>query len=135
MTTASQPRDVTIKSYILGLVLALVLTAIPFGLVAARTLPPAPTFAVIDRITQILSATFAVSGLWLESMETLALMMTAVGLSLLLLAFRLVLESGRDGPRPALAPRGTPFQRRVWDALQAPALPVAEPVRYLQPAT
>lgn len=29
-----------------------------------------------------------------------------------------LLESGRDAPRPALAPRGTPFQRRVWDALQ-----------------
>jgi cytochrome o ubiquinol oxidase operon protein cyoD len=47
MPTTSQRREVTIRPYILGLVLALVLTAIPFGLVAARTLPPAPTFAVI----------------------------------------------------------------------------------------
>jgi cytochrome o ubiquinol oxidase subunit IV len=33
--------------YFVGVVLALVLTAIPFGLVAARTLSPKQTFAVI----------------------------------------------------------------------------------------
>ena len=40
-------RDVTMKSYLLGVVLASMLTAIPFGLVATRTLPPTQTLAVI----------------------------------------------------------------------------------------
>ncbi|MEH6952345.1 cytochrome o ubiquinol oxidase subunit IV [Nitrobacter sp. NHB1] len=40
-------EDVTIKSYLVGFVLALALTAIPFGLVAARTLPPIQTFVLI----------------------------------------------------------------------------------------
>ena len=35
------------RSYLMGLTLALVLTAIPFGLVAFHLLPPAMTFAVI----------------------------------------------------------------------------------------
>ena len=37
----------TTKPYLVGLVLALALTAVPFGLVAARRMPPAPTLAVI----------------------------------------------------------------------------------------
>jgi cytochrome o ubiquinol oxidase operon protein cyoD len=40
-------KDVTIKSYLIGVVLASALTAFPFGLVAARTLPPIQTFIVI----------------------------------------------------------------------------------------
>jgi len=40
-------KDVTIKSHLVGFVLALALTAIPFGLVAARALPPTQTFGVI----------------------------------------------------------------------------------------
>jgi cytochrome o ubiquinol oxidase operon protein cyoD len=36
-----------VKSYLVGAILALVLTAIPFGLVAARTLPPIQTLIVI----------------------------------------------------------------------------------------
>jgi cytochrome o ubiquinol oxidase operon protein cyoD len=35
------------KSYLVGIVLASMLTAIPFGLVATRTLPPAQTLVVI----------------------------------------------------------------------------------------
>jgi cytochrome o ubiquinol oxidase operon protein cyoD len=46
--SASQHRnDVTIRSCLVGVVLASVLTAIPFGLVAARALAPKQTFAVI----------------------------------------------------------------------------------------
>jgi cytochrome o ubiquinol oxidase subunit IV len=46
---------VTIKSYLVGVVLALVLTAIPFGLVAARALRPIQIFVVIAvaAITQV----------------------------------------------------------------------------------
>jgi cytochrome o ubiquinol oxidase operon protein cyoD len=40
-------KDVTTKSYLVGLVLASVLTAIPFGIVAARALPPRQTFVII----------------------------------------------------------------------------------------
>jgi cytochrome o ubiquinol oxidase operon protein cyoD len=40
-------KDVTIKPYLIGVVLALALTAFPFGLVAAHTLPPIQTFVVI----------------------------------------------------------------------------------------
>lgn len=45
----ASPRDekVTIKSYLMGFVLALVLTAIPFGLVAARTLEPTQILVII----------------------------------------------------------------------------------------
>ena len=45
----ASPRGekVTIKSYLAGFVLALVLTAIPFGLVAARTFQPTQTLVVI----------------------------------------------------------------------------------------
>ena len=39
--------EVTIKPYLVGVVLALVLTAIPFGLVAARMLRPIQIFVVI----------------------------------------------------------------------------------------
>jgi cytochrome o ubiquinol oxidase operon protein cyoD len=44
-----------IKPYLVGVVLALVLTAIPFGLVAARTLQPIQIFVVIGvaAITQV----------------------------------------------------------------------------------
>jgi cytochrome o ubiquinol oxidase operon protein cyoD len=35
------------KSYLVGVVLASMLTAIPFGLVATRTLPPTQTLVVI----------------------------------------------------------------------------------------
>lgn len=47
MPTAPHSRDLTIKPYLVGVVLALVLTAIPFGLVAAKMLAPMPAFAVI----------------------------------------------------------------------------------------
>lgn len=39
--------ETTIKPYLVGVVLALVLTAIPFGLVATHTLPPKQMFVVI----------------------------------------------------------------------------------------
>jgi cytochrome o ubiquinol oxidase operon protein cyoD len=47
--------EVTIRGYLIGVVLALLLTAIPFVLVAARTLPPKQTFVVIGvaAITQV----------------------------------------------------------------------------------
>ncbi|ABE64183.1 cytochrome bo3 quinol oxidase subunit 4 [Nitrobacter hamburgensis X14] len=45
--TLPRRADVTIKSYLIGVVLALALTAIPFGLVAAHTLPPIQTFVII----------------------------------------------------------------------------------------
>ena len=45
---ASPPSgEVTVKPYLVGVVLALVLTAIPFGLVAAHTLRPIQIFVVI----------------------------------------------------------------------------------------
>src|SRR5215207_940277 len=55
MPTLPYGAEVTIKSYLVGVVLALVLTAIPFGLVAARTLRPIPLFVVIGAaaITQV----------------------------------------------------------------------------------
>ena len=40
-------KDVTTKSCLVGIAIASVLTAIPFGLVAARALPPTQTFAII----------------------------------------------------------------------------------------
>ncbi len=40
-------KDVTTKSCLVGTVLASVLTVIPFGLVAARSLPPTQTFVII----------------------------------------------------------------------------------------
>jgi cytochrome o ubiquinol oxidase operon protein cyoD len=47
-TPAAQHRKVvTIRSCLVGAVLASVLTAIPFGFVAARALPPKQTFVVI----------------------------------------------------------------------------------------
>jgi cytochrome o ubiquinol oxidase operon protein cyoD len=47
MPTASPNREVTTRPYLIGIVLALLLTAIPFGLVAARALPPITTFVII----------------------------------------------------------------------------------------
>ena len=47
MPTSPHSREVTIAPYLVGIVLALVLTAIPFGLVAARALASPPAFAVI----------------------------------------------------------------------------------------
>jgi cytochrome o ubiquinol oxidase operon protein cyoD len=46
-SAASHGVQATIKPYLIGFVLALVLTAIPFGLVAARTLRPIPILVVI----------------------------------------------------------------------------------------
>jgi len=40
-------KDVTAGSYLIGFVLALALAALPFGLVAARALPPKQTFVII----------------------------------------------------------------------------------------
>jgi cytochrome o ubiquinol oxidase subunit IV len=47
MPTSPHGVEITIKPYLVGVVLALVLTAIPFGLVAARTLRPTQIFVVI----------------------------------------------------------------------------------------
>ena len=47
MPTLPHDGDVTIKPYLVGAVLALVLTAIAFGLVAARALRPIQIFVVI----------------------------------------------------------------------------------------
>jgi len=47
MPTSPHGRDVTIKPYLVGVVLALVMTAIPFGLVAARVLRPIQIFVVV----------------------------------------------------------------------------------------
>jgi cytochrome o ubiquinol oxidase subunit IV len=55
MPTWPPGGEVTIKTYLVGAVLALVLTAIPFGLVAARTLRPIQIVVVIGAaaITQV----------------------------------------------------------------------------------
>jgi cytochrome o ubiquinol oxidase operon protein cyoD len=47
MPASPHGREITIEPYLVGVVLALVLTAIPFGLVAARTLQPIQVFVVI----------------------------------------------------------------------------------------
>jgi cytochrome o ubiquinol oxidase operon protein cyoD len=47
MQTASSNRPVAAKPYLIGFALALVLTAVPFGLVASGALAPAPTIAII----------------------------------------------------------------------------------------
>jgi cytochrome o ubiquinol oxidase operon protein cyoD len=47
MQTARHNRNVTTKTYLIGLGLALVLTAIPFGVVAAHALPNTSALAVI----------------------------------------------------------------------------------------
>lgn len=47
MSTSPHSPEMSPRPYIVGLLLALVLTAIPFGLVAVRALPPASTFTVI----------------------------------------------------------------------------------------
>jgi cytochrome o ubiquinol oxidase subunit IV len=47
MQSPSDSPGRMLKSYVVGLVLALVLTAVPFALVATRALEPAPTLAVI----------------------------------------------------------------------------------------
>jgi len=44
---SASPHGATINSYLVGFVLALVLTAIPFGLVAARTLRPIQILVII----------------------------------------------------------------------------------------
>jgi cytochrome o ubiquinol oxidase operon protein cyoD len=48
MPTSPHDGEATIKPYLVGVVLALLLTAIPFGLVAARTLRPTQTLVVIS---------------------------------------------------------------------------------------
>jgi len=55
MPTSPQGGEVTIKPYLVGIGLALVLTAIPFGLVAARPLQPRQILIVIGAaaITQV----------------------------------------------------------------------------------
>jgi cytochrome o ubiquinol oxidase subunit IV len=55
MATSPHGGEITIKPYLVGFVLALALTVIPFGLVAARTLPPIQMFVVIGvaAITQV----------------------------------------------------------------------------------
>ena len=55
MPTSPHGREVTIKHCLVGAVLALVLTAIPFGLVAARALRPMQIFVVVGAaaITQV----------------------------------------------------------------------------------
>jgi cytochrome o ubiquinol oxidase operon protein cyoD len=53
--TSPHGGEVTIRRYLVGAFLALVLTAIPFGLVAARALQPIQMFVVIGAaaITQV----------------------------------------------------------------------------------
>ena len=55
MPTSPHGGEVTIKPYLVGAVLALVLTAIPFGLVAARALRPIQIFVVVGAaaVTQV----------------------------------------------------------------------------------
>ena len=55
MPTSPHGGEVTIKPYLVGAVLALVLTAVPFGLVAARALRPMQVFVVVGAaaITQV----------------------------------------------------------------------------------
>jgi cytochrome o ubiquinol oxidase subunit IV len=55
ISTSPHEGEVTIKRYMVGVVLALVLTAIPFGLVAASTLQPIRIFVAIGvaAITQV----------------------------------------------------------------------------------
>ncbi len=47
MQSATPNRDASARPYLVGFVLALALTALPFGLVAARLLPPGLTFIAI----------------------------------------------------------------------------------------
>ena len=47
MQTSPVDSGVTTRTYLVGFFLALALTAVPFGLVAARALAPMSTFAVI----------------------------------------------------------------------------------------
>jgi cytochrome o ubiquinol oxidase subunit IV len=56
LPTSPHGGEVTIKPYLVGFALALVLTAIPFGLVVARTLRPIQIFVVIGAaaITQVI---------------------------------------------------------------------------------
>ena len=55
MSTSPPDGEVTIRPYMVGVVLAVMLTAIPFGLVAARTLQPIQIFVAIGAaaITQV----------------------------------------------------------------------------------
>jgi cytochrome o ubiquinol oxidase operon protein cyoD len=56
MSARADRRDSTLRSYLIGFVLALVLTGTPFGLVATGALAPIATLAVIAvlAIVQIL---------------------------------------------------------------------------------
>jgi cytochrome o ubiquinol oxidase operon protein cyoD len=47
MQTSPHVSGGAARSYLVGLLLALALTAVPFGLVAARVLPPTSTLAII----------------------------------------------------------------------------------------
>ena len=47
MPTSPHGEEITIKPYLVGVVLALVLNAIPFGLVAAHALRPMQIFVVV----------------------------------------------------------------------------------------
>ena len=47
MSTSPHTRAITVKPYLVGIVLALLLTIIPFSLVAVRPLPPIQIFAII----------------------------------------------------------------------------------------
>ena len=55
ISTSPPDGEVTIRPYMVGVVLAVMLTAIPFGLVAARTLQPIQIFVAIGAaaITQV----------------------------------------------------------------------------------
>jgi cytochrome o ubiquinol oxidase operon protein cyoD len=47
MPTSVSRQQVTTRPYLLGAALAVLLTAIPFAVIAARALPPTPTFVLI----------------------------------------------------------------------------------------
>ena len=55
MATSPRGGEITIKPCLVGFVLALVLTAIPFGLIAVRTLRPIQIFVLVSAaaITQV----------------------------------------------------------------------------------
>lgn len=47
MRTSPESYTITARPYVVGFVVALVLTAVPFGVVATRALAPVPTFTII----------------------------------------------------------------------------------------